>query len=277
MKIKEAKDRIYKWHEPFQDHEGGRDKILAGDADQELTGVVVTQCATYDVVKKAIELGANLIISHESIFFGGRIESDGLAENPVYVEKNRLIEDNGICIIRDHDRMHGNGQPFFPERKRNDYIFYGIMKELGWDDYVVGDTMKPLFYEIPETTGRELADMLMTKFNLNGVRVVGNLDTKVKTVWFCEHVNGDKKDGAAVDKAQTADCIIPFEICDYTLTQYVVDANATGIDKVLLEIGHFNTEEIGMRYCLEWLPEALGDDVPITYVQSGDLFTYISK
>ncbi len=276
MKIQEAIDRIYKWHEPFEEHEGGRDKVLCGNPDQELTGIVVTVIATYDVIKEAIKLGYNLIISHESIFFGGRIDTN-LEQNSVYVEKKKLIEDNNIVVVRDHDRMHGNGLPFFPERKRNDYIFYGICKELGWDDYVIGDKMKPLWYKIPETTARDLADLFIDKFGLTGMRVVGNMDAKVSTVWFCEHVNGDKRDGKAVENAQKADAIIPFEICDYTLTQYVVDAAQMGMDKVILEMGHINTEELGMQYCLEWLPEAVGDDVPLKFVQSGDLFRYVKK
>ena len=41
--------------------------------------------------------------------------------------------------------------------------------------------------------------------------------------------------------------LIPFEICDYALTQYVIDAAAQGRNKVLLEIGHFNCEELGMK------------------------------
>lgn len=277
MKIQEAIDRIYRWHEPFVSHGDGRDKILCGDPEQECTGIAVTVCATYDVVERAIAQGANLIISHESIFFGGRIDADGLEDNETYQAKKKLIEDNHVVVMRDHDRMHGNGQPFFPERKRNDYIFYGICQELGWEQYVADDKMKPLLYHIPETTGRALADLLMEKFSLKGLRVVGNLDSKVSSVWFCEHVQGGKQDGGKVAMGRKADAIIPFEICDFTLTQYVNDAAARGENKVLLEMGHFNCEELGMKYCLQWLPEALGEEIPTVFLPAGDLFEYIRR
>lgn len=277
MKIREAVERIYRWHEPFVEHEGGRDKILCGDPEQECTGIAVTVCATYDVLRRAVAQGANLIISHESIFFGGRIDTDGLEVNEAYQAKKRFIEENHVVVMRDHDRMHGNGRPFFPERKRNDYIFYGICRELGWEKYVVGDKMKPLLYHIPETTGRKLAALLMEKFDLKGLRVVGNPDAKVSTVWFCEHVQGGKNDGEKVARGRQADAIIPFEICDFTLTQYVNDAAAMGENKVLLEMGHFNCEELGMKYSLKWLPEALGEDVPTVFLPAGDLFDYIKR
>lgn len=277
MKIQEAIDRICRWHEPFVEHEGGRDKILCGDPEQECTGIAVTVCATYDVIRRAIEQNINFIITHESIFFGGQIDGSKLGENEAYLEKRRLLEEYNIVIWRDHDRMHGNGKPFFPERKRNDYIFYGICQELGWEPYIVGDSMKPLRYHIPATSGRKLADFLMEKFDLTGLRIVGNLDSTVSDVWFCEHVQGGKFDGDKVDQGRSADAIISFEICDYTLTQYVNDAAAMGQNKVLLEMGHFNCEELGMKYCLQWLPEALGEPVPLIFLQAGDLFGYLRR
>lgn len=277
MKIQEVIDRICKWHEPFVDREGGRDRVLCGDPEQECTGIAVTVCATYEVIQKAASQGANFIITHESIFFGSRIDQDGLEENEVYQSKRKLIEDSGIVIWRDHDRMHGNGRPFYPERKRNDYIFYGICKELGWDDYVADDPMKPLLYHIPETTAAELSELFMDKFGLKGLRIVGNRDAKIKTVWFAEHVQGGKNDGEKVAQGLQADAIIPFEICDFTLTQFVRDAAAMGQNKVMLEMGHFNCEELGMKYCLQWLPEAIGDSIPLTFIPAGDTFEYIAR
>lgn len=52
MKIKEVIERLCEWHQPFIEHEGGRDKILCGDADQECSGIAITVCATFEVLKK---------------------------------------------------------------------------------------------------------------------------------------------------------------------------------------------------------------------------------
>lgn len=40
-------------------------------------------------------------------------------------------------------------------------------------------------------------------------------------------------------------------------------------------MGHFNVEELGMKYMAKWLPQAVGEDIVIQYMQSGDCFSYI--
>ena len=42
-------------------------------------------------------------------------------------------------------------------------------------------------------------------------------------------------------------------------------------------MGHFNLEEPGMEYMIQYIPEALGMDMPCTFVQSGDMYHYFTK
>ena len=161
---------------------------------------------------------------------------------------------------------------------KTDYIFYGIMKELGWEEYVTGETTKPLTYVIPPVTATELAETLMEKFDLTGARIVGDPDAVVSKVFFCEHINGSPMSGdeKKIVKAADYDVIIPLEIVDWTLSEYVRDSCQLGRPRVLLEMGHFNFEELGMRYMTEWIPEIVGPDVPVHYIQSGDGFQYLT-
>lgn len=275
MTINEVIEGLKQWHQPFTKKET-RDTVKFGLTSQECTGIVVTVAATVDVIRKAAELGANLIISHESIFFGDEFSLADFGENEVIEKKQDLMLENGIVVWRDHDHMHGVGKPFAPERYRPDYIFYGIMKELGWEEYVVGDQLKPLWYRIPETTAEELAQVLLEKFNLTGMRLVGDPETRVSTVFVCEHVSG-RFDLEKIKDAARADLMIPLEINDWTLTQYVRDAASLGISKAILEMGHFNVEELGMKYMTKWLPEVVGEDLPIHFVQAGDTYRYILR
>ena len=49
-------------------------------------------------------------------------------------------------------------------------------------------------------------------------------------------------------------------------------------DKVIYEMGHFNVEQLGMKYMLKWLPEALEtDDLKIEYVPAKDQYQYIVR
>src|SRR5690606_24010523 len=82
------------------------DIIVSGHGDQEVKGIVTTFMATVDVIKEAIRIGANLIITHEPTYFNGRDQEDWLFEDDIYKEKKRLIETNNIVIWRFHDYMH---------------------------------------------------------------------------------------------------------------------------------------------------------------------------
>lgn len=273
MTAKEIIGLIKRWHEPFEEKEDCRDLVLAGDPDQQCTGICVTVCATMEVLKQAKENGLNLIITHESIFFGGRLQEEDIRENDIYQKKLQFIRENSLVVWRDHDRMHGNGL-YGNMRKTPDYIFYGICKELEWESYVLGDPLKPEWYKIPTMKTEELAGFFLRKFHLNGLRIVGNRNADISTVWFCGHVMGSSRDGIKIREALRADAVIPFEICDYTLTQYVVDAAWAGRAKVIMEMGHFNCEELGMKYMVKWLPEAVGCRIPILFIPSGDPFSY---
>ena len=63
-------------------------------------------------------------------------------------------------------------------------------------------------------------------------------------------------------------------IVDFTLTQYVVDAAEMGQNKVLYEMGHFNAEELGMKYMCTWIQDVVQHEVPVEFVQAGDFFQY---
>jgi hypothetical protein len=45
------------------------DVFKAGDPEQPVTGIATTFLATYDVIDRAAQLGANLIIAHEPVFY----------------------------------------------------------------------------------------------------------------------------------------------------------------------------------------------------------------
>ena len=281
MKISEVISRISKYH-PQIDESHTCDTVKCGDPEQVCTGIVTTVYASVEVIRKAAALNANLIICHEPLFYSHEDTVDWLKGNTVYEEKAALLAQHGIVVWRDHDRIHGGS----PSRTREnmDLIFYGIMQELGWEPYCIGFDKKPMLYEIPQTTGKALTQELLQKLNLTGARIVGNPDAKVRRVFFCEHVTaadfgGYQPDCAAIQEidANGYDALIPFEIVDWTLSEYVRDANAFGRDKILIEMGHFNVEELAMKYMCKWLPQLLDGIVPVHFVQSGDSFGYLLK
>ena len=120
------------------DDDKTRDKVLYGPTDKECTGIVTTIYATPDVIRKAHELGANLIIAHEALFWNHGDHQEWLKEsqNKTYLAKAKLMDEYGITVWRFHDYIH-SGIPY-----KDDYIdgiFYGLAKETGWDDAIINN------------------------------------------------------------------------------------------------------------------------------------------
>ena len=276
MKISEVIDQIIARHPPVRPDTV--DVVKYGDPDKECTGVAVTCYASVPVIRQCARLGVNLLIVHEPTFYSDRDETDYLADDPIYKAKTALLDETGLVIFRDHDRIHG-GPPMKEGKPHMDGMFYGIMQELGWEPYLHKYPNMPLIYHIPETTGQGLAAMFMEKMSLNGMRVVGDPDTVVRNVFICEHVFGDDRDRELIQitEAEDIDALISLEVVDWTLSEYVRDSAALGRPRVLLEMGHFNFEELGMGHMTSWLPEIVGPDIPVHFLPSGDSFQYITN
>lgn len=275
MKISEVIGKIAAYHPPLQ-REQTTDVIKYGDPDKECTGIVITCYASPDVIREATRLGANFIIVHEPVFYNHEDETDWLADSKIFQAKKKLLDDAGIVIWRDHDRIHG-GRPMKQGKPYMDGIFYGIMHELGWEEYLVDYPNMPLMYKLPETTAQTLGQELKSKLNLNGIRIIGDKNAKVSKVYICEHIGGNDRDAhekVLQTEFEDIDALIPLEIIDWTLCAFVRDACQLGYPKVMYNIGHFNFEEIGMKYITRWLPDLVGG-TPVHYVQSGDSFSFI--
>lgn len=260
------------------DEKTTRDKILYGCSDKECSGIVVTCWATVDVIREAIQKGANLIICHEALFWNHGDHTEWLEKekNTTFLKKKALLDEYGIVVWRDHDYIH-SGTPM-KDGSYKDGIFYGVANKLGWVDFIdENDSFKNLHYTIPETTTEELAQYLIRKFNLNGVKILGNKDSKVRKVRIPFHVFGDVNDLITEVDQDDIDCLLTMELIDFTLAEYIRDSSMLDLNKSIIGMGHFNLEEPGMEYMIEYLPDIVEKDMPIWYVQSGDNYEYIIK
>lgn len=283
MKNREVIEKILAYHPNLPGYKGS-DDWKCGDPEAECTGIVTALVPTVNVIKKAIALGANLLIVHEPIFYTSQ-DGPGWFEdfpNAVYEEKRKLLDDNGITVWRDHDHIHCH---------RPDGIFTGVLKYLGWADQAEADTQTGAFahfiVDIPEMTVAELCRYLMDAIGLNGVRYIGNPEDKVHSLAMVGHLYpmdfGLKhKDGTPAEYSvqiiktleQRVDVILPGEIIDWTVLSYVRDAVQQGRTKAMINLGHLNWEELGMKYAQEWVSELVGGSLPVTYVPSEDMYRF---
>ena len=258
------------------------DVFKYGNPEDECTGVVCTISSTVNVIRQAAEAGCNLIIAHENAFYIDTDEYDWLRGNEVFEEKAALLDKHGITLWRYHDHMH---------RHRPDKMFTGITRELGWKDYHIGDSTPNngimQQYMLPEKVKLgDFAQEMKEKFLMNGLQVIGNLDAEVQKVGMLYHIffalnMGDKS--MSTEKVHTVDVwdgqfdvLLSIETLDWTVLSYVRDAAELGKPIGLLAIGHFNLENLGMRYMANtWLPKLLNNEVPVKFINAGDLFQYM--
>lgn len=258
------------------DDEKSRDQILFGNTNKECTGIVSTIYASADVIAKAAEMNANLIIVHESLFWNHGDHTDWLENNRSFQMKKKLLEDNGITVWRNHDYIHSG---IMIDGMWTDGIFGGLMKELNWKEYLVGNQSVPMDYKIPRCRAKKVSDYLKEKIGLSGIKCIGDTDGECERISFAHnHILGRAEkdnDYLTYVEENKVDTVIAMELCDFTLGIYVKDSAQMGINKRILATGHFNTEEPGMKYYAKYLKDLLPESIEISFIQAGDMYSYL--
>lgn len=261
------------------------DQLMTGSLDMEVKKIGCTFMATVDVIKAAAEQGINFIITHEPTWFNGSDRTEWVKEDPVYLEKKKLIEDNRIAIWRFHDHMHmGNA----------DEIYMGFEKQFGWGAYRIEITDLGQYkeapaneefwknfgavYQIPKTTLKELGAFFKEKAGMDVIQIVGNPAMEVEKVSV---LVGGGSLGLGVEEApmiqmfrENVDVVVCGDITEWTLSAYVRDAAMMGMRKGMLVLGHERSEEWGMKYLPEWLTSISGE-TPAVFLDAGEPFSYL--
>lgn len=252
-----------------------RDQILFGNPNQICTGIVTTCYASINVIEKAGEAGYNFIIVHESLFWNHGDRTEWLASNSTYMQKVEVLRKYNICIWRNHDHIHAG---ILIENQYKDGIFYGMSSLLGWNDYLIDkSTPFPQYYDIPTMSVQDMANLLNTKFHLQGVRFIGNSNCKIKKVFVPLHIMGKSSDMDLITKIndENINCLITLEMVDFTVCEYMRDAAMLKEDKCIFALGHFNMEEIGMEFYADYIKRNFIHSLPVCFIQSGDAYDYI--
>lgn len=230
------------------------DGIIAGEAATPVTGVATTMMATYAVLKRAAAAGLNLVITHEPTFWSHQEDVSKMQGDSLYRDKLGFIKEHKLVSFHFHDHWHA--------LKPRDGIAEGMMRRIGWTDYVSKDD--PQRFTIAPTTLEKLTALLRDKLKAKTIRTIGNPDlpiTKVKSSWgyagkfpAVDWLNGD------------IDVLIVGETWEWELQEYVADLVAAGRVKALIMIGHINSEQWGMDYCAEWIRGFVAE-VPVKFLE----------
>ena len=236
------------------------DTFKTGDPAQPVTGIVTTFLASCDVLQQAINLSANLIITHEPTFYNHRDEIHWLQDNAVYQAKRRLIDDHQLVIWRFHDYWH---------RHRPDGILTGVLGALEWTPFV--DNEQPHIVNLPPLPLRDVVKHLKSKLGAQTVRVMGAPDLACQRIGLM--VGSPPAQWQIGALAGDIDVLVTGEINEWETSEYVRDVIYQGHNKALVIVGHELSEEPGMAYLVQWLRKRF-PGIAITHIPTGDPFRF---
>lgn len=192
--------------------------LLIGRKDATVSKVLLALDATLEVVNEAIEMGAELIITHHPLMFHGRKQL--VEEDPEAQVICRLIRHH-ISLIAAHTNLDKS-------------VFSGshaCAEELGLENIrqegllFVGELKKTV-------TAGQLYDMIASSIEKD-VRMYGDAMRKIGTVAVC---GGAYDEGWEEAKALGADAYITGEVHHHNAIASVMAG------QVMYDAGHFGTE-----------------------------------
>lgn len=234
------------------------DGFRAGDSDVEITGIVVAARASTQVLQKAVELGANLVISRAP-FLGDSMDRPVARPEPALADKIDLIAKNRLVVLRLQDaRTAPPGVDIATALPR------AIGLAEGRKD---GNLADGHIYAAAPASVRDYVRRIKAALPTQAVRLVGDPDMSVSGIAVAGPVSRPNALNALVARSDV-NLVIAGEVHETETTPFVMDAIALGQRKALVLIGAIAMEEPPARATAEWLKTITSK--PVTYVPAGD-------
>ena len=214
------------------------------DAGEEITGVLFSLDLTFSAIEKAIQTGANLIITHHPSIYG-KISNIRVDDSTFLGKKLVRCIRHGISVIAMHLNLD------CAEGGTDESLAQGVCnatRTLRTQTSV----MHPLFaggygraYDVLETALGELAERLKEEFHTERVILYGARNKKIRRVAsFCGA--GVDEGAIAFAREQGADAIISSDFKHHLLLL----AHETGL--AVIALTHYASENYGFeKYYLE--------------------------
>ncbi len=231
------------------------DTFKAGDPESELKGIAVCMFADMETLRQAVSKGCNFIITHEPVFYNHSDEIESYSGNPVFKEKMKFIEENGLIVFRFHDHIH---------MTRPDGISTGMINKLELEKYAVNGSLT--HFQIPKKTLAQFAGELKKRLNMKSIRVIGNPDMPFTKVAFMAGAPGGQRHIQMLNDDEV-EVLIAGEANEWETYLYANDAVALHKNKAVIFLGHIKSEEAGMEYCAQWLKGFI-NDVPVHFIEN---------
>lgn len=236
------------------------DNFKAGNPDTDLKGIAVCMFAGMETLRKAADMGCNLIITHEPVFYNHLDETDSYSDDPVFLEKKKFIDEHGLVIFRFHDHIH---------MTRPDGISVGMINKMGLGEYSEKGSLT--HFRVPEKTVGQFAAELKEKLDMENIRLIGNPDMQFTKVAFMAGAPGGQRHISMLAN-DDVEVLIAGEASEWETYLYANDAADQKRNKAVIFLGHIKSEEAGMEYCAKWL-QGFIKDVPVHFIENKSNFS----
>ena len=219
--------------------------LLVGDMDEEVTKILLTCDVDEAVVQEAVQIGANLIISHHPLMF---FKTNRLTESDAEQRAIRLMIQHGISLYSAHTNLDAASGGL------NDYMasLLGmenteVIEVTAKDEKAVHGFGRMAELEKPLTL-KELMDSVIKIFGADGLRYAGNLNRKIKKL----AINTGGGAGIMPDAVNAG--------CDAVITGDIkyngyLDALSGGM--CVIDLMHYDSEHIVMDFFENYLSDKI--------------------
>lgn len=239
------------------------DVLKAGDENKEVHKIAITMMATVDVLRAVIAWGADMLVTHEPIFYN---HWDTETKGSVAIEKRKLVEDSGLAVYRYHDYMHF---------RDTDRITYGVLTEMGITGTLEHTPYAASYILFPDEpiSALDFARRGEERIGVPHIRIAGDRHHPAKRIAACFGTPSGVFD---LLRDESIDMVVTGEACEWALAEYARDAAALGHKKALVVMGHIGSEKAGMRYLAKTVA-AESSDLEIKYFECGEVYTYTDE
>lgn len=232
------------------------DGFRAGDSDSEIKGIVVAARASTQVLRRAAELGANLVISRQA-FLGDSQDRPVSRPEPALAEKLALIERNGLAVLRLQDARSGAAGRAITEALPRAIGLKSVLRN--------GSPPDALVYRLPETLLIDLVRRIKTATGNNAVRLIGDPALPIRGLALATETSRPNALTPLIARADVH-LLVAGEVHETETSAYVMDAIALGQPKALLLVGSIALEEPPARSLAAWLQREVS--MPVTWLPS---------
>lgn len=219
--------------------------LLVGRRDKEIASVYVALDATDKIIEEAVHNGADMIITHHPLIFGGL---KSITEEDFIGRRIQKLIRNDICYYAMHTNFDVLGMADAAAEElglRNPQVLHTT-----YEDDISREGFGR-FGKLPQMmTLLECAEYVKRKFSLTSVNIYGDLHKKVQTAAIC---GGSGKDFVEDAIHVGADVYITGDISHHT----GIDSIAQNL--MIIDAGHYGIEKIFIPYMKDFLKNQMPD------------------